>query len=975
MVKSLHQQIGFSAGELSPKIDARVDSPKYAAGLRQCLNMIPYKMGPLTRAPGTQYIANTKKVNTPGHNYAVRTLPFTFSPTTSFVLEFGDHYIRFYSNGQQVMVNSAPTWVSGQYYYPGNYVTDPTDNKIYLRLTSGSGSVQPHLDTIDYVQQTILEIPNTPYGADALTGSIYTTDIYKLAFTQINDVIYLVSPDYRPYSLTRISDTDWSFGAVVYKTPALLDQNATDTIITPSAVQGLGVTLTASAPAWVSGNFYNLDNSVEVSGVIYNCIVANVAVAVFATDLSAGYWEPQTIFRTSMVEGVWQLATLRNSSYIEVDGTAAAGFSNTTSDPIQCLGAWEVHTYGVWSADIAIQRSTDSGVTWNTVRTLTGRNDRNADIEGRALSLSLFRLVVSNVSVPTTPGPTDPRVVFECVDTFIYGLVELTGVISPTVAVGNVTAQLADSNPLASPWVSGQAYTAGDFVSYNFVNYTCLINIMSATPPSQDATNWGLTAPGGTLFWSEAAWSDYRGFPRAITSFQQRIVYGGSGYEPQRIWGTVTNDLENFARGDQTLATDSFAFDLNAPSRGPIYWLIGQTDLFAGFSGAEWVINSGSTNQLNGGAGAAITATSINAVEHSSWGSAPFVSPAIIGNALFFTQRQATSQRQMMFSVYTEKYMSQDLTLLSDHLFASGIVALAYQPRWHKQSLIWALTEQGTLCAMTYELDQEIFGWAPRQTGYGQTDPDDIAIPPDNGFESVCVIDGQGKDDDEVWVVANRLIGGVQTRFIERVNPNNWEEFFVGAPNPPMPVLADAFYVDCGLTVTNPGTTTIPGLSYLEGRYVYGLADGNAFGPILVTGGMAQLPAAIPATVAKVQIGLPISYAGQPMRIDNDPSRGNTQGLVKQISDVFIRVWNSMGGSIANGTDGLGINQSVPIAYPLSTGPFGVPTFISVPTDIRVIPKPNPTPGNDPIYIVQGNDALPLTVLCLVLKYDVTASP
>jgi hypothetical protein len=379
----------------------------------------------------------------------------------------------------------------------------------------------------------------------------------------------------------------------------------------------------------------------------------------------------------------------------------------------------------------------------------------------------------------------------------------------------------------------------------------------------------------------------------------------------------------------------------------------------------------------------------------------------------------------MMFSIYTNKYMSQDMTAVADHLFSSGIAQLCYMTRWRKQSIIWGVTQQGTLCGMTYELDQEIFGWHRHTTGGGQTDANGNPLPSDVGFESVSVIPGQGEDDDEVWVATNRTIGGVTKRFIERMDPFNWEESFTGAPNTPAPDPSWAYYVDCGSTVLLPNGRIISGLSYLEGRSVVGLADGIAFGPLTVSGGEILLPASFPDDIQVVQVGLPIPYIGQPMRIDSDPRAGNTQGLIKQISDVYVRVWNSMGGNISNGTiltptwtsghsytkgqnaispisqkcyqclltnagsadpsvSGLWgetplptYNPPVPIPYThASTNlPFSVPLFVDTPTDIRITPMLGPYPDHDPIIIIQGADALPLTVLATVLKYDLISAP
>ena len=139
------------------------------------------------------------------------------------------------------------------------------------------------------------------------------------------------------------------------------------------------------------------------------------------------------------------------------------------------------------------------------------------------------------------------------------------------------------------------------------------------------------------------------------------------------------------------------------------------------------------------------------------------------------------------------------------------------------------------MCGLSYDLDQEVFGWCKRLTGWGQKTDEGEAILNDNGFESVGVLYANGSADDEVWVVTNRLIGGSRKRYIERVNPSNWEETFFNSPIPPVAALDLAYYVDCGIIVQSPGTRTITGLDHLEGRWVVGLADGNAL-PIAPVG-------------------------------------------------------------------------------------------------------------------------------------------
>ncbi len=900
MAKSLDHQLGYVGGEFSPLMDARVDHPKYRVACRKLWNMIVLKQGGATRRPGLRYKGQAKfNTGFSSSNNTCRLLKFQFSPTTSFVLEFGQQYIRFYSNQQQVTLSTAPTWLNSIAYAPGSFVEDPTDaNRIYYTpVGTGISGTPPHSAPLFWTLQSIYEVP-TPYAAATTPASAltWTAPIWQIVPCQINDVVYLVHPDYPPYKLTRITDTNWTMAPVVFDVPAMLDQNLTDTTIAATALTG-AVALTAAAPAWAAMTYYETGNSVSSGGVLYIALSSHVSAAAFATDLAAGKWVVQTVFRAGHVGSYWQLANLRNSNYVALDIT-----SDQVSSTLLTKGAWELTTSGVWAADILLERSFDQGTTWTTIRTISGREDRNVNISGTATGLALYRITIANWS--SSGGSVTPRVVFTNVEAFMRGTVQITAVTNAYSAAGVVVSEL-------------------------------------------DSTS-------ATKYWSEGAWSAVRGYPRAVTTFQQRTIYGGSAYEPQRIWGSVTNDLENFDRGDSSLATDSFAFDLAAIGRGPIQWLIAQVDLFVGFSSAEWVVNSGSTQ------GAAITTTAINAVEQSTWGSATGVQPAIVGNAVFYTQRAQRTMQQMLFSIYTARYMSSDMTSLSEHLFGKGIAQIAYQPQFRNQGIVWTITQGYSLCGMTYQLDQEVFAWHRHTTGDGT----------DAGFESVACIQGSGTNDDEIWVVVKRTVGGIVYRYIELLDPNVWEVGGDPIAGVPTQDIKNAFYVDSGISVLSPSTATISGLSHLIGRTVVGLINGNITIPPLVVsgGGTITIPNYVPVTGDRVQLGLPINYAAQTMRLDLT-DRGLMSGINKAISKLYLRVVNALGGSVSDGS------KSVPVAYRTSTDPIGTgPAMAFGAAEKQLQPFTNVT-STDPTYIVQGNDALPLTLLAVTLRFDAVGTP
>jgi hypothetical protein len=91
----------FNAGEFSPLMAARVRIDKYANAYKYSQNMIPMVQGGATRRPGTKFVAEVKDSAD-----ITRLIPFEFSVTQAYILEFGDLYIRFYrDNG---VIESSP---------------------------------------------------------------------------------------------------------------------------------------------------------------------------------------------------------------------------------------------------------------------------------------------------------------------------------------------------------------------------------------------------------------------------------------------------------------------------------------------------------------------------------------------------------------------------------------------------------------------------------------------------------------------------------------------------------------------------------------------------------------------------------------------------------------------------------------------------------------------------------------------------
>src|SRR6266478_801569 len=98
-------QFSFNSGEWAPALNARVDIAKYHSGAALLRNFFVDYRGGATARSGTKYIIQTKYATT------TRLIPFQASFTVSYMLEFGEGYIRFINNGAPVL--EAPTTLSG----------------------------------------------------------------------------------------------------------------------------------------------------------------------------------------------------------------------------------------------------------------------------------------------------------------------------------------------------------------------------------------------------------------------------------------------------------------------------------------------------------------------------------------------------------------------------------------------------------------------------------------------------------------------------------------------------------------------------------------------------------------------------------------------------------------------------------------------------------------------------------------------
>lgn len=515
----------------------------------------------------------------------------------------------------------------------------------------------------------------------------------------------------------------------------------------------------------------------------------------------------KTTFEAGNVGGYYQLIHTRKENEISIDFE-----DDGTSSALEVFGYWTFTTHGTWTGTITIQRSFDYGsvarpqdATWNDYRTYSSANDSNTSTSGEEDEEEVYyRLKMSGYEQSATGTLKLCRCLFVNPDFVTTGVVKITSVTNGTTATGKVIRKLGEANTYTNEW-------------------------------------------------NEGAWSARRGYPRTVAYYEERMMFGGTAYKPQTVWGSKTNAWDNFLVGDKDDA--GLDFTLASDTVNTIRWMCQQTALVIGTGDSEWTLSASDSS-------AALTPSNFRARRQSVYGSSG--NPALmVGDVVLFVQRGGRKVREFVYNWEKDGYTSPDMTILADHITESGIVETALQQL--PDSILWCVLGDGTAAALTYERDQEVIGWHKHVT--------------DGKILSCCVIPDGAEDKVYFAVERNgkRMIEVMASRSAAGID--------------------DAYYVDSGKVYEGSGLETLTGLNHLEGKTVKILADGAVQREKVVKNGSVTLDA--PADKAAAGLGYVSEIS--PMPIEIELQDGHSVLRKKTVSELRIRVYGSVGGKVRCG--------------------------------------------------------------------------
>lgn len=192
-MKIIDKQTSFNSGVMSPRLSARDDLKQYNNALADGLNVICSKYGPVNKRTGTVFVREVK--DSSKDTYLI---PFLFSADQNILIEAGDAYCRFFTfDGSGV-----------------GAIPDPT-------------------------------IPTNPY--ELSTTGMTSAQVADISYAQSGNSIYIANTGFPVKEMKRVANDNWTINALTIIDGPYADINADVVkVMTPSAVSGNGITITAS---------------------------------------------------------------------------------------------------------------------------------------------------------------------------------------------------------------------------------------------------------------------------------------------------------------------------------------------------------------------------------------------------------------------------------------------------------------------------------------------------------------------------------------------------------------------------------------------------------------------------------------------------------------------------------------------------------------------------------------------------------
>lgn len=758
MPREQKSTLALNRGIISRLALARIDLNRTALAAETMTNWRPRVCGSMSIRPGTQYLATT-----PGN---VRAKCFSFVYTDSFAarIEVSDSLLRVLVDDAlvtrpavtAVVTNGAFTsdvasWTDNDeagatsQWQTGGYLAllgNGTNAAIRdQQITVNEIGTQHALRIVIQRGPVILRVGSTSGGDEYVTETTLGTGTHSITLTPSGSSFYIRLMNRRAF--TSLVDSVSIEAAGILTLPAPWTEDDLQKIDMSQQSQSADVIYVACDGFQQRKIERRNDNSWSV--VLYepetgpfrivNTTPITLTPSALTGDITIA--ASKAFFRSTHVGALFRIQSTGQTV------TASITAEDTFTDPIRVAGVGTTRSFAIFlsntfSANVTLQQSVGEPGNWTDISpAYTTPQSTNYD-DGLDNQVIYYRIGVK--AGDFTSGTVDASLVYSSGS--ITGIARITG------------------------------YTSSTSMS------AVVLQAMGAITASSD--------------WWEGAWSDFRGWPSAVTLYEGRLWQAGR----DKIYASIVDAFEDY--------DDNFEGDAGPISRsigeGPIQtinWLLPLSRLMIGTlstSSAVKAIKISGNDVLSGRSSSfdePLTPTNFNLKNAGAQGA--------------FVQRSGQSLMMMSFDVNQGDYASQNMMAAVPDLCEVGIeqIAVAYEP----DTRIFCRRSDGTHALMVVDAAERVICWLEEET---DGEIEDISILP-------------GTVEDRVYLIVKRTINGVTVRYHEKFA---LESECRGKP--------EGYLADAHFRYEGAETTTISGLGHLEGEEVV-VWGWNTVNPFTVT--------------------------------------------------------------------------------------------------------------------------------------------
>src|SRR5882724_2377744 len=701
-------QTSFNSGEWSPSLYAQVNLKQYHSGAALLRNFFVDTRGGATTRPGTEYIATCRS------NSTVRPIPFQASFTVSYLLEFGQGYVRFFNNSAPVLeADKAITAITQA--NPGVITSNAHgfSNGDWVFISSVAGMTQLNNNTYIIAGATANTftltdlfgnaVNTTTFGAYTSGGTaarVYTitspyqsSELFGIRYTQNVNQLYLCHPNYPPYVLTLISPTNWTLAPITFGS----------TVTAPTG-QAVATTLAAGTVNYAY-IITTVDSFGQESGPSAFATLANIQDIRATGGTNTVTW---TAVPSAASYNVYRALPRYGAA---VPAGADFGFVGNVTNNI--FHDTNVNVDFSQGPPIVLNPFSGSGV--QTI-TITNRGGGFTVIPaitftGGGGGAGASATASLRVTSGTASGGVGYLVGDRCSiigDTSgaVYTITSTTGNGIVVSAVVTTQGNLTSGTPIINGELAGSRFSSPALVNSSWelsvISLTAAGAGYSPAPTVAIAPATGGAAATCTLGTVAA------GNPTVPALANQRLILAGPVGSPGQINGSIPGAYFNFNASSPIQPDNAFQQTLVAGQLNTIQAMIPMpAGLIVFGDKLAWLVNGGSP-------GSPLSATSLVANPQAYNGSSP-LPPIVATSDILYVQAKQSIVRNLVYNFYTNVYTGADISVISNHLFYGFTLT---QWAWAEEpfKLAWATRNDGQLLCLTFLKDLEIVAWTHSDT-------------------------------------------------------------------------------------------------------------------------------------------------------------------------------------------------------------------------------------------------------------------